>query len=292
MRTLPVRAPEESRWFPRRRSLTKDEGLTARGARSESVQSLVRALAIINRLSEAEGAMTLTRIAESVDLAPSTVHRLLTTLEQERYVRFDPERRLWSVGVQTFVAGCAFLKTRDLIGVARPYMRALMEECRETVNLAVQDEREAMYIHQIENPAIQRPLAKPGARVPLYCCGVGKALLAAKTDGELEGLLPEGGARRLTANTIVSPSALREDIALIRERGFAVDDEEHAIGLRCVAALVFNEFRESMAAISISGPATRISPSNIVRLGELLRQKAAGITARLGGSSPAAPGPV
>ncbi len=234
--------------------------------------------------------MTLTRIAESVDLAPSTVHRLLTTLEQERYVRFDQERRLWSVGVQTFVAGCAFLRRRDLVSVARPYMRALMEECRETVNLAIQDDREARYVHQVGHPAISRPGAKPGARVPLYCSGVGKALLAAMTDRELERLLPEEGARRLTANTIVSRSALRGDIALIRERGFAVDDEEHAVGLRCVAALVFNELREPMAAISISGPATRISHSNIPRLGELLRQKAAGITAKLGGVRPAAPG--
>ena len=235
--------------------------------------------------------MSLTRIAESVDLAPSTVHRLLTTLEQERYVRFDPERRLWSVGVQTFVAGCAFLRRRDVVGVARPYMRALMDECRETVNLAVLDEREAIYVHHVGHPAVARPLARPGARVPLYCSGVGKALLAAMPDCELERLLPEEGARRLTANTIVSPSALRENIMLIRERGFAVDDEEHAVGLRCVAALVFDELREPMAAISISGPATRISHSNIPRLGEMLRRKAAGITARLGGAGPAARGP-
>ncbi len=232
--------------------------------------------------------MTLTRIAECVDLAPSTVHRLLTTLEQERYVRFDQERRLWSVGVQTFVAGCAFLRRRDLVGVARPYMRALMEECRETVNLAVQDDRQAIYVHQVGHPASAWPLAKPGARVPLYCSAVGKALLAAMTEEELERLLPEGGARRLTANTIVSRAALREDITGIRERGFAVDDEEHAVGLRCVAALVFNELREPMAALSISGPTTRISHSKIPRLGELLRQKAAGITAKLGGAGAAA----
>jgi IclR family transcriptional regulator, acetate operon repressor len=286
-----VKAPDDSCRIPGRRSLpNEDGGPAAGGARSESVQSLVRALGIINRLSEAEDGMTLTRIADSLDLAPSTVHRLLTTLEQERYVRFDLERRLWSVGVQTFVAGCAFLTRRDLVGVARPYMRALMEECRETVNLAVQDDREAIYVHQIEHGAVPRPLARPGARVPLYCSGVGKALLAAKSDGELERLLPEDGTGRLTAKTIISRSALRDDIALIRERGFAVDDEEHAIGLRCVAALVFNELREPMAAISVSGPATRISPSNIPRLGELLRQKAARITAKLGGAGPPALG--
>ncbi len=284
-----MKAPADSSPVDGSPSLPKEERPAAPGgARSESVQSLVRALGVINRLSESADGMTLTRIAECVDLAPSTVHRLLTTLEQERYVRFDQERRLWSVGVQTFVAGCAFLRRRDLVGVARPYMRALMEECRETVNLAVQDDREAIYVHQVGHPAIARPLAKPGARVPLHCSGVGKALLAAMTEEELERLLPEKGARRLTANTIVSRSALREDIAGIRERGFAVDDEEHAVGLRCVAALVFNELREPMAALSISGPTTRISHSKIPRLGELLRQKAARITAKLGGAGPAA----
>lgn len=249
------------------------------------MQSILRALGILNRLSEADDGITLTRIAERVDLAPSTVHRILTTLEQERYVRFDPDRRLWSIGVQTFLAGCGFLKTRDLVGIARPFMRTLLDECRETVNLAVQDEREAIYVHRIERPTI-RPIGRPDGRVPLYCSGVGKALLAGKDDSELETLLPADDARRLTKKTLVTRSALREEIALTRSRGFAVDDEEHAVGLRCVAATVFNEFREPMAAISISGPATRISPSHVPRLGELLRQAAAGITAKLGGSDP------
>ena len=156
------------------------------------------------------------------------------------------------------------------------------------MNLAVQNDHEAIYVHQIGHPTIARALAKPGARVPLYCSGVGKALLAAMTEEELERLLPEKDSRRLTPNTIVSRSALREDIAGIREREFAVDDEEHAVGLRCVAALVFNELREPMAALSISGSTTRISHSKIPRLGELLRQKAARITAKLGGAGPAA----
>jgi IclR family acetate operon transcriptional repressor len=167
-------------------------------------------------------------------------------------------------------------------------MRALLEECGESVNLAVQDEREAMYVHRIERRTVTRPLARPDGRVPLYCSGVGKALLAGKDDAELEALLPGDAARRLTSNTLVSRSALREDIALIRRRGFSVDDEEHAIGLRCVAAPVFDELREPIAAISISGPATRISPSDIPRLGEQLRRAAAGVTAKLGGSTPPA----
>ena len=107
--------------------------------RSDQVQSLVRALAIVNRLAAADEGITLTEVAQQVGLSSSTAHRLLTTLEQERYVHFDAERRLWSVGVQAFVAGNAFLKTRSLVGTARPHMRSLMEESEETVNLAVED---------------------------------------------------------------------------------------------------------------------------------------------------------
>jgi IclR family acetate operon transcriptional repressor len=282
-----VKALEDVRQAPHRQTRPVG-GRSNDGPRSGAVQSILRALGILNGLSDAEDGMTLTRIAERVGLPPSTVHRLLTTLEQERYVRFDSERRLWSVGVQMFLAGCAFLKSRDLVGAARPFMRTLLEEFGETVNLAVQDDGDAMYIHRIERPAAMLPLAKPDGRVPLYCSGVGKALLAGRADSELEILLPVDDARRLTNNTLVSRTALREDIALTRERGFAVDDEEHAVGLRCVAAPVFNELREPMAAISISGPATRISPSSIPRLGAQLRQAAAGITAKLGGAMPAA----
>jgi IclR family acetate operon transcriptional repressor len=230
--------------------------------------------------------MSLTTIAARLNLAPSTTHRLLTTLEQERYVRFDAEKRAWSIGVQTFVAGRAFLTSRDLVGVAHPFMRRVMDEAKATVNLAVQDQSEAAYVHQVRHPSLTRTVVKTGGRVALYCSAVGKALLAGRADRELEDLLPRGEARRITAKTIVSRSALRDDIELTRQRGFAVDDEEHEIGLRCVAALVYNEVSEPIAAVSVSGPSTHFSHSDFPRFGRLLRQKAAEITAGLGGLAP------
>lgn len=254
--------------------------------RRDSVQSLVRALNIVNHIATSDEGLTLTRIAEQVGLAASTVHRLLTTLEQERYVHFDPEKRRWLIGVQTFVAGNAFLKTRNLVAVARPYMRALMEECRETVKLAVESKGEALYLSQSEGPQTAAGPTSAGARVPLYCSGVGKALLSGKSDAELVKLLPRKGMRRLTMNTIVSGSSLRDDLALARERAYAVDNEEHAIGLRCVAAPVFNEFRQPVGAISISGPATRIRQTDVPRLGDLARRRADQITAKFGGTRP------
>lgn len=252
------------------------------------VQSLVRALSIINCLADADEGATLTDIAQLVGLSASTTHRLLTTLEQERYVHFDPERRLWSVGVQAFVAGSAFTKTRNLTAIARPHMRLLMEKTGETINLAREDQGQAVYLAQIECRQMMRAFARPGARVPLHCSSVGKALLAAMSKSELAQILHRNRLPRLTGKTIGTAAALRQDLGQIRERGYAIDDEEHAIGLRCVAALVFDEHSDALAAISVSGPVARIAEERVVLLGNLVKQTADAISAGLGGRIPAA----
>jgi len=250
------------------------------------VQSLVRALSILNRLAAAHEGTTLTEVAQQVGLSPSTAHRLLTTLEQERYVHFDAERRLWSVGVQAFVAGSGFLRTRSLVGAARPHMRALMEEGEETVNLAVEDQAEAVYLSQVECRQMMRAFARPGGRVPLHCSSVGKALLSAMPDGEVARVLHRHGLARVTVKTIITTPALRTDLAAARARGYAIDDEEHAIGLRCIAAVIFNEAADPVAAVSLSGPMARIPDPRIPVLGDLVRRKADAITAQLGGTLP------
>ena len=252
--------------------------------RSDSVQSLVRALSLLNRVAASDDGATLTELAQQAALSPSTAHRLLTTLEQERYVQFDSERKLWSVGVQAFVAGSAFLKTRSLLGAARPPMRALMEESAETVNLAVEDGGEAIYLAQVECRQMMRAFARPGGRVPLHCSGVGKALLSAMPDPAL--VLRRPVLPRVTDKTLVTEAALRADLAGARARGYAVDDEEHAAGLRCIAAVVFDEQAEPLAAVSLSGPVARIPDDRIPALGRLVRARADAVTARLGGVLP------
>jgi len=254
--------------------------------RSDQVQSLVRALTIVNRLAATDEGATLTEVAQQVGLSPSTAHRLLTTLEQERYVRFDAERRLWSVGVQAFVAGSAFLKTRSLVPTTRPHMRALMESSEETVNLAVEDQAEAVYLSQVECRQMMRAFARPGGRVPLHCSSVGKALLSAMPDADVARVLHRHGLARVTIKTLTTTPALREDLARARIRGYAIDDEEHAVGLRCIAAVVFNEAADPLAALSLSGPMARIPDERIPLLGDLVRRTADAVTAQLGGRLP------
>ena len=268
-------------------SLAKSHAAKPSPERSDQVQSLVRALAIVNRLAAADEGATLTEVAQQVGLSPSTAHRLLTTLEQERYVRFDAERRLWSVGVQAFVAGSAFLKTRSLVPTARPHMRALMEESEETVNLAVEDQAEAVYLSQVECRQMMRAFARPGGRVPLHCSSVGKALLSAMPDADVARVLHRHGLARVTVKTLITTPALRDDLARARTRGYAIDDEEHAVGLRCIAAVVFNEAADPLAAVSLSGPMARIPDERIPLLGDLVRRTADAVTAQLGGRLPA-----
>ena len=260
---------------------------SAARAGGDQVQSLVRALALLNRITEgAEDGATLTDLAQQVGLPASTAHRLLTTLEQERYVRFNNDGRLWSVGVQAFVVGCSFTKTRSLVGVARPHMRHLMEEGGETVNLGVEDEGQAVYLSQVECRQMMRVFARPGMRVPLHCSAVGKAILSATSDKKLSKILHQRGMPRLTVKTITSPSALRADLEKVRACGYAIDDEEHAIGLRCVGAPIFDETGDVVAAVSASGPMARIGDERMAQLGALVLETARAISADMGAEAP------
>ena len=254
-------------------------------ASSDAVQSLTRALRLLNGIAQSPDAgATLTELAQQVGLPSSTAHRLLTTLEQERYVRFEPDGRLWLIGVQAFVAGSAFTKTRSLVGLARPHMRRLMEDGGETVNLAVEDDGLAVYLAQVECRQMMRAFARPGSRVPLHCSAVGKAILSALSDKALAKILHQHGMPRLTVKTLTTPTALRANLQRARSIGYAIDDEEHAIGLRCIAAPVFDEQGDVVAAVSASGPMARILDDRVGPLSDLVVATARCISTELGGS--------
>lgn len=249
------------------------------------VQSLTRALGILNTLAGTGEGMTLTDISQIVGLAPSTAHRLLTTLEAERFVRFDAAESLWQVGVQAFTVGNAFARNRDIVAIARPYLRRLMEESGETANLYLAVDGEAICMAQVECRQMMRSIARPGGRVLMHCSGVGKALLAFMAEEELTRVLRRHGLPRTTEKTLDTPKKLREDLALVRARGWAFDDEEHAVGMRCVAAAIPDEAGAVIAAISLSGPAARIVDDRVPTLGKQIRQIADDLTLAVGGRS-------
>jgi IclR family acetate operon transcriptional repressor len=253
--------------------------------RTQVLQSLVRATSLLNWLAQCPEGTSLSVAAQQTGLPVATAHRILTTLQQERYAWFDAERRSWFVGVQAFVTGNAFARHRGLIEMARPRMWALMEEAGETVNLAIEDGGGAVYLVQIEGRQGMRVIARSGARVSLHCSAVGKVLLSAMPEERVRRIFATRAMARLTPNTLIEFKALHEDLLQCRRRGYAIDNQEHLFGVKCVASVIYNEYAEPFGAISVSGPALRISDQRVPLLGRLVREAAFSITAALGGQT-------
>ena len=165
-------------------------------------------------------------------------------------------------------------------------MRRLMEESGETVNLAIADRTEVVYLAQVECHKMMRAIAGPGGRANMHCSGVGKALLAYASPSELGEILQTKSLPRETPKTISKPEALKSELVKIRKRGYAIDDEENAVGLRCVAGVIFDEHAEPLAGLSVSGPMARMTDARIPVLGNAVFQIAAEITGELGGRLP------
>jgi len=256
------------------------------GGSDGGVRSLSRALSLLEDVSSHAGGIALSDLAARAGLAPSTAHRLLKSLENHRFVIQDNERGLWFTGVQAFTVGAGFLRNRDFVSIARPFMHQAMNESGESVNLAILDGQETIYLSQVESRQMMRALAPPGGRAPLHASGVGKAFLAGMPPEEAGALVQSLKFDRYTDKTIRNGLAMMDDVARARRAGYAIDDEEHAVGLRCVASPIFNEFAEPVAAVSISGPMARIADADIQRLGVLVCKTAASITQSFGGLNP------
>jgi IclR family transcriptional regulator, acetate operon repressor len=256
------------------------------GAVTAQVQSLTRGLSLLEAVARAEGGLTLTDLAQRVQLAPSTAHRLLATLEKMGYVYQGGELGRWYIGLQAFTVGTSFLANRDFVAQSHPYMRRLMEQSGETANLGILDGTEAVFIDQVQCREMMRTIVKLGSRVPLHASGVGKAIFAALPDEQIDAILKVKGLPRITNNTITSPETMWASIRVIRQRGWSFDDEEHALSTRCVAAPVYNEHAEVLGAISLAGPCSRLPDERIKQLGTLVAHTAEELTHRLGGRWP------
>jgi IclR family transcriptional regulator, acetate operon repressor len=249
-----------------------------------TIQALDRAMGILKVLAEGEG-MSLTELAEAADQAPATVYRVLSTLESHGIVEFQAATQLWFVGQEAFRIGSAFLGRTSLVEQARVVMRELMAATGETANLAIADGGQVVFISQVETHEPIRAFFRPGTRGPIHASGIGKALLAYQAPEAVARIVAEQGLAAFTEHTITDPERLAAELAAIRARGWAADDEERTEGMRCIAAPIFNEFREATAGVSVSGPVGRMA-RNGRDLGALVREAADRITRAIGGTAP------
>jgi len=255
--------------------------------RRTTVQSVERALDILEALAGAGGDIGIVELSRLVGLHASTVHRLLTSLMGRGYVSQSDQTGRYSLGPRALRLGRAFHEQSDIRAQARPFLQRLMEESGETANLIILDRDEAVYIDQVPSPRLVRMFAEVGRRVPLHSTGCGKVLLAHQRPEERARIVQEKGLPASTPRTITSPEELERELAQVRACGYAIDNEEQEEGVRCVAAPVRDYTGQVVAAISLSGPTTRLSLERIQELAPLVMAACAELSASLGYSEAA-----
>lgn len=251
------------------------------------VQSVDRAMTLLEALGAEERGFRLTDLARKTGLSLTTVHRLLTTLEQRQFVQFSPADSLWHIGLGAFSVGAAFLRNRNFVAAASPFLKRLRDQTRETANLGIVDDGEILLVSQVQSREINRAISPVGGRTAMTVSGMGKAVLSCYNPHEVETIVRYGGIRRATSKSASSLEVLKEEFARARAVGYIVDDEENRAGLRCVAAAVHDRQSEVVCAISVSGLTARVTLDRIPALGRLVAQVASELTSALGGRAPA-----
>lgn len=248
----------------------------------KSVQTLNRALDIIELLSLEQESIGVTDIGQRTGLHKSTVHRLLNALADRGYVEKNPKNGTYKLGLKFIEISSLFLNKLELKTEARPYLRRLAEQVGQPVHLAILMGRDAVYIDKVEAVNSIRMYSQIGRRVPVYCTAIGKVLLSGLEQDELAALLDELEFRSYTVNTIKTKDELLAHVNRARELGWAVDDEEHEDGIRCVSAPVYDYTGKIIAAVSVSGDRKVINENRDDEISTYVMDAAADISKRMG----------
>lgn len=245
----------------------------------DAVQAVARAVDLLELLADNDAGLRLVDIAEKSGMATSTVHRLLTTLEARRFVYLDKQSRAWNIGGHCFSVGAAFGRKRRLAAMAAPIMRRLLDRSRQTINLALADADRMTLLYQVAGRDPPKGIARPGAQSAITRTALGQSVIAALPESQIDLLL------RPSPSTC-GDSGLAGIIKATRQRRFAVDDEVNSVGLRCVAAPIFDEFARPIAALSIAGATPRIDFADLAGIGREVLAAAAEVTQAIGGCAP------
>jgi DNA-binding IclR family transcriptional regulator len=246
------------------------------------IQSVARALTIVDILAEARGELALNEIAARLSLPKSTAHGLVSTLKDFGYIEQSAFTGKYRLGVRFFEVGHIVAQGWEVRTVAAPYINKLVEELAETVHLVVLDKLEVLYIDKRESGRSLRIASQVGMRLPAHCTGVGKVLMAYLSPEERHKLINEKGLPRFTKNTLTDVDVLENELTKIRMQGFAIDNEEIMDSLRCVAAPIKDQSGKVIYAISLSGPVSRMKGERLEIAIKRVMETAEEISACLG----------
>jgi IclR family transcriptional regulator, KDG regulon repressor len=248
-----------------------------------TVPAVNRAIDILE-LFLAQQTLSAPEVTQRLGLPRTTVHELLTTLTERRYlVPVSDQPTRYRLGIRLFQLGGAFAEQLDLATEAREAAREVAESCDETVHVAVLDGTDVVYIAKVDSTHPVRMVSAVGRRVAAHCTGVGKVLLSALSPEALDARYPRGASLPvMTPHSIATPAALRAHLAEVRARGFAYDECESNEAVNCVAAPVYDDSGTMVAAMSISVPALRWNDQVRTKWAELVRRGADSLSQRLG----------
>ena len=228
--------------------------------KKETIKSIEKALNLLEFLSKNGNEIGIAEISEKMNMGLSTVHRILNTLKNRGYILQNQKTAKYRLGMKLFELGCEVRSTKNLIKTIRPYLRKLSKMTNETANLAILEDKEVVYLDTIESSETLRTEIIQGSRTPAHCTALGKTLLACLEDIDFEQLYgSDENIISITPQSISSLEELKKELRIVQKQGYALDVEESIIGINCIGVPIFNVNQEAIAAISITGPASRFT---------------------------------
>jgi DNA-binding IclR family transcriptional regulator len=237
---------------------------------SESIRAVERALDVLQCFTSQTPELTMSQISDRIGINKSTVHRLLLTLERNRFVERDLSTGMYRPGLRLLQIASLAMEQNSLRRIASPFLHGLCSEYRENVNLALLDGADVIYVDVAEGSQRVKLAAAPGQRLPAFSTASGKAILAFLPEERVRHIL-ERGMPHYTATTVSSLEQFFEDAVQIRERGFAISEQEFEEGINAIAAPICNQ---PIGSISIAGPAYRLTRERMLALGPRLLETA------------------
>jgi DNA-binding IclR family transcriptional regulator len=276
------RSPVNARSDGGKALLQGNDHVAETGSQHSSISTTVaKAIGILDILaSKADVGISLAELSPMINMPKSSTHRYLVTLQELGLAERKGGDR-FCLGTKVIELAGSFLTHSDLRAESQAILDELARKTGETIHLAVPSGTEVVYISKIESKHALGMFSHIGARLPMYCTALGKAILAFSDDDQLHAVISEPPKAR-TPHSITSPRAIEAELALVRSRGYAFDNEENEIGIRCVGAPVFDYAATPVAAISISAPRDRMDQQRCASLGPLVRQAAEMVSRRKG----------
>ncbi len=233
---------------------------------SQTIRAVERALDVLLCFSRQTPELSMTQIAEQVGIHKSTAHRLLATLEEKQFVERDKSTGAYRLGISLLQMAYLTLQRNDLRNVAARYLRQLSEQYRETVNLAILNGPDVIYLDVVESPQRVKLAAATGQRLPAFCTASGKAILAFSPIELVQQVL-EHGMPRYTQNTLVSLDSFFENMNQTRERGFALSLQEFEEGINAIAVPILDNRNQPIASVAVAGPSYRLTQERMIEIG-------------------------